>query len=141
MVPHAGDRLVLRETDEADNPTGTYVFSEENAPSKRGGSGGPRVDVMVSVHFILSFHFRRDVGLKSEEGWHFDEHEILSYIASEMCWAIEMYSVEYPNCHMAPRPTIFRCRGLLAYHCADRLNACSASLLSLVPRIRSAVRI
>lgn len=48
MVPHAGDRLVLRETDEADNPTGAYVFSEQNAPSKQGGSAGPRVDVMVS---------------------------------------------------------------------------------------------
>lgn len=45
MTSQVKDRLTFHETDEADSPTATYVFSKQDVPK---GSGG-RVDVMVGL--------------------------------------------------------------------------------------------
>lgn len=45
MTSQAKDRLTFFETDEADSPTATYVFSKQDEPK---GSRG-RVDVMVGL--------------------------------------------------------------------------------------------
>jgi hypothetical protein len=60
MAAHAGSPLTFRETDEADNLTATYVYSQ-NVPSKRDAPTG-RVDVMVSGHVLVGFSFRDDIG-------------------------------------------------------------------------------
>ncbi|KAJ5157489.1 uncharacterized protein N7482_008589 [Penicillium canariense] len=48
MVSNIETRLTFRETDEADKPIATFVFSEQDAPSKGTASIVGRVDVMVS---------------------------------------------------------------------------------------------
>jgi len=48
MVAHAGSPLTFRETDEADNLTATYVYSEQNKPSTERDAPTGRVNVMVS---------------------------------------------------------------------------------------------
>lgn len=39
-------RLALRETDEADNLTATYIFSGQDTPKSASSAGG-RVDILV----------------------------------------------------------------------------------------------
>lgn len=56
------NRLIFQETDEADNLTATYVYSEQlvDAPtSKRAAPSVGRVDIMVSK--FHSNQFRTDI--------------------------------------------------------------------------------
>lgn len=43
---HSHTRLIFRETDEADNPTVTYIYSDQKA--QKSASSGGRLDVLVS---------------------------------------------------------------------------------------------
>lgn len=51
---NADTRLTFRETDEADNPTATYIYSGQDA-RKSASSGGGRIDILVRA---ISFAFR-----------------------------------------------------------------------------------
>lgn len=49
MSSHAEDRLMFYETDEANQPVASYVYSEQNVPAtKRDAPTVGRLDVMVS---------------------------------------------------------------------------------------------
>ncbi|KAJ6113656.1 hypothetical protein N7523_006973 [Penicillium sp. IBT 18751x] len=54
MVAHAQSSLTLRETDEADNLTATYIYSTQNVLSKRDAPSG-RVDVMEPSSNLLKW--------------------------------------------------------------------------------------
>lgn len=50
------NRLTFRETDEAGNPTATYIYSGDVASSITASkTPAGRVDVIVSGHFLLPY--------------------------------------------------------------------------------------
>lgn len=52
-MPSHGDRLTIYETDEADQPIASYVYSEQNVPStKQTVPIAGRVDLMVSCLLV-----------------------------------------------------------------------------------------
>jgi hypothetical protein len=55
MTSHISEtnRLTFRETDEAGNPTASYIYSGDVASSITSKTSG-RVDVIVSGHFLIS---------------------------------------------------------------------------------------
>lgn len=66
MISHLSETnsLTVRETDEAGNPTATYVYSGDVASSITSSkTPAGRVDVIVSGHFLLSYwiHLSLDV--------------------------------------------------------------------------------
>ena len=54
MASQTSNRLAFRETDEADNATATYIYSEQDATSSKRALGG-RVDMMVGGDFVIPF--------------------------------------------------------------------------------------
>lgn len=64
MTSHISEtnRLTFRETDEAGNPTATYIYSGDVASITSSKTPAGRVDVIVSSRFLISYYiFPQDV--------------------------------------------------------------------------------
>jgi hypothetical protein len=93
-------RLTIQETDEADNPTVTYIFSGQDT-QKSASSGGGRVDILVSnVSYSVRCAFPRPtVGCTSRLDVLFEDLVNTACIPKELS-IFEWYG-KFGSCHMA----------------------------------------